>query len=264
MDILYENRADGPKMAYYKQCYKHSPRLTAGLPPNIKEKHISLYLEQGSGDSIQLLRYIQYLKAKQLTIHCDKALHRLIKSQWHVQTISKDTDIIPQHDYHILSMDLPNIIRKIRSSPYLMASPIPEITALPGSKIGICWEGNPGYKKNLERSCSLDVFKKLFKDNNVFCLQKEKHLIDLFNPSYKLNYVELNDYLDTARLIASLDYVVSVDTSVLHLASALGKKTYGILFKGNDPRWGTKENKSVWYPTLTLVRHHTKKKTFSL
>ena len=66
--------------------------------------------------------------------------------------------------------------------------------------------------------------------------------------------IPIESYLDTARLINSLDLVITVDTSILHLAGALGKKTFGILGYNPDPRWGNSKT-SPWYSSLKLFRN---------
>lgn len=126
-------------------------------------------------------------------------------------------------------------------------------------KIGIAWEGNPDHSNNEDRCCYLTQFAYL-KDKllnlprpvHFFSLQKDYH-----NPKY-INTDDLcvwsldkiNDMLDTARAINSMDAIVTVDTSILHLAGTIGKPTWGLLSHAHDPRWTVRQ----WYPSVTLVR----------
>jgi hypothetical protein len=161
------------------------------------------------------------------------------------EIIDKESDVLPDHDCHILSLDLP-FLENIRSpNTYLTATPL---LLDPGKKIGIAWEGNPQYCRNLKRSCPLKHFKDL--PGQLFMLQNQIHLQELVCEDVELYGYPINDFYDTARLIQSMDLVVSVDTSILHLAGALGKKTFGVLDFDHDPRW----NVRPWYDSVRLFR----------
>ena len=74
----------------------------------------------------------------------------------------------------------------------------------------------------------------------------------------KLLAEEIDDFLDTAKLINSVDVVITVDTSVLHLAGAMGKETYGLLAHDPDPRWGKASDHTPWYPSVKFIRQPKK------
>jgi len=246
------DRVYNQHMTYYRETYKHSSRWN-GMD-TLEEKKIIVYGEQGLGDNIQFVRYAKHLKKKgcHVTIHCDAALHSLFRTIDGVDAVlDKDCDQLPAHDYHVLSMSLPFMLSdpKIKF-PYIKADGKKDLGEL-GFKIGIAWEGSPTHSNNSLRSCPLRYFKPLIDDlgASLFILQKEVHLHELIC-EIDLYGTNLNDFTDTAKLINSVDLVICVDTSVLHLAGAMNKKAIGLLSEPGDYRWNVKE----WYPSIKLIR----------
>ncbi len=250
------DRYNAPLMEYYRDAYKGSKRILSGLP-DLSDKHVVIYFEQGAGDTIQLLRYVPHIKAKKLTLHCIESLHSLVRSQWDVNVLDRSNPDLPDHDWHILSMDLPLLMRNICNDPYIHTNTLNEVTKYDSPRLGVAHEGNPSHPGNMKRSCPLKLFKGLAEASGaMFFLQPRIHLDSLIDgcESMKLLSEELNDFLDTAKLINSLDVIVTVDTSVLHLAGAIGKKTYGLLSHDPDPRWGKESNHTPWYPSVKFIR----------
>jgi hypothetical protein len=266
-------RISDPRMEYYRHTYRNS---TLWLGEDLKDKRVMLYCEQGLGDNIQFLRYLPRLQARgcQVTVHCPAALHCVLPYMGATAWLDKDNENLPEHDFHILSLDLPFVLSKaftttvpgamqnwwlggsleeympeinrdIPQTPYIKFT---EKTELPeGPNIGICWSGNPNHYNDNDRSCNLTEFKKL--KGRLISLQVD------YNPKYtagaedmELWATEMKDMLDTLRLINAVDYVVTVDTLVMHLAGALNKKTFCLLGDNPDPRWGN----NLWYPSVTF------------
>jgi hypothetical protein len=257
----YLERIDNPLMEYYRIVYKDSKRYDGGP---LDDKRVIVYMEQGFGDQIMFLRFLRFLKAKnpkQIILHAPKPLHRLIKTLG-VDVINKDSaeeTVLPDHDLHILSLSLPFVLRcPIPLEPYIS---VPEKEELPPGKfnIGITWEGSAEHPDKEYRDCPLRHFKMLQKPNVQFWLIQpatfwwSPNLIKGAELMYLKAVAPSNvifDFYDTARLINSLDLIVSVDTACLHLAGAMGKQGYGLLSETHtDPRW-----KGLWYPTLTLLK----------
>lgn len=241
------------RMEYYRETYKDSYRLIDGLPP--KNKNIVVYCEQGIGDTIQMLRYIPMLATdNKVTVHCVTPLHRLVRTLADVDTLEKFDDNIPEHDFHILSMDLPLVYKTILDDPYFKITETFSEVEDYSNRIGIAWEGNPDHPKNLIRSCPLKHFQPL--PGQLFCLQNKIYLEELHEGCENMNLlsVPMTDLYDTAKLIASMDRVVSVDTAVAHLSGAMGKETYLLLGKDCDPRWGEEFDNTPWYPSMKIIR----------
>ena len=128
-------------------------------------------------------------------------------------------------------------------------------------RVGIVWAGNPGHTNDRNRSCTLDHFASLAGIAGVafYSLQKEaanpqcgwpeNALAPLFDPC-----PDIQDFSDAAALIRNLDLVISVDTSIAHLAGALAKPVWTLLPLACDWRWLIQRTDSPWYPTMRLFR----------
>jgi hypothetical protein len=242
-------------MEYYRQVYKDSERWNG--VDDLTFKHVIIYCEQGFGDIIQFARYVPVLKTIfptcRITMHCPVGLHSLFE-QLGVELLDKDCDQLPPHDYHIPSMSLPFALNQIEAGfPYLSCNETEPIEG-DGLKVGIAWEGNPDHSNNSERSCPLYFFNYL-RNARFFMLQQKIHNIDLIHgcDEMQLFTIPIETFKDTARLVNAMDIIVTVDTSVLHLAGAMGKETYALLSHVGDPRWTV----ANWYPSVTLVRQRS-------
>jgi hypothetical protein len=190
-----------------------------------------------------------------------KSLQRLLAANLpgHVYA---ENDAIPAPDFYLPIMSLPLALKKFQfkqapPTPYFSwpasAPPLPDG---PGNKIGLVWAGSGTHERDFERSIPLAQFAPLF----------EKIPACFFAPftGYGLKRIEqwpilkldklIGDFADTAALLQQLDYLVTVDTAVAHLAGALGVKTYLLLPYAPDWRWGTKGNTTPWYQSFTLLR----------
>jgi hypothetical protein len=125
--------------------------------------------------------------------------------------------------------------------------------------VGLVWSGRPGHERDRERSIPLRRLVPLLQSGvTMVSLQKEVRPDDaavlVAHPDILQVADELNDFSDTAALVSQLDLVISVDTSVAHLASALGKPTWILLPEVPDFRWLLGRDDSPWYPTVRLFR----------
>lgn len=253
--MLPENtdRLSHPKMAWYRDVYKDSERWNGA--DSIDGKTVIVYGEQGYGDIIQFARYIPVLKKLGCSVvfHCPTPLHRLFL-QFEVELLDKENGNLPDHDYHIPSMSLPFVLDQLEvSQPYLSVEP-EDFSDLEGLKVGIAWEGNPDHSNTDERNCPLTYFRVLEKlPLKMVIIQKSVHLLELTVgcDDMELYGYPIVDFLDTAKIIQGLDCVISVDTSVLHLAGALGKKSFVLLSHRCDPRWNLD---LTWYSSITLLK----------
>ena len=260
MQPEYTERLLHPKMEYYRECYKESERWDG--ESDLNGKTVIIYGEQGYGDIIQFIRYVPLLKQKyecNIILHIPACLHSIIKGlDGEYTCIDKNENLnMPNHDYHIPSMSLPFLLGTyIGDNSYLK---ITEKENLPDFqdcfKIGVAWEGNPNHSNNYDRCCPLGVFRKLhdMPKTKLFMIQPNIHNEQLIEGSNDLELygIELKDFKSTARLLNSMDIVVSVDTAVMHLAGALGKRTYCLLSHNHDTRWDLNID---WYPTVKFIK----------
>lgn len=258
MDQEYKGRLDDPRMDYYKGVYKDSPAWDG--KESLENKTVLCYCEQGYGDIIQFVRYIPLLQRRcgKVILHCPKTLHHLFACLG-AELIDKEERTLPPHDVHVLSMSLPFLLGVWDlPTPYLAVIQTEQLPQKFASKvkIGIAWEGSPDNPYNERRNCPLRHFLSLDTEKTaLFMLQDQIRDQKLLSGATDLvlQGVPINDFYDTAKLINAMDYVVSVDTAVLHLAGALGKFTFGLLAHDCDPRWSV----DPWYHRFVLIRQKT-------
>lgn len=248
-------------MEYYRSLYANSERWNG--VEDISGKRVIVYCEQGMGDIIQFARYVPYLKQRGCTtiMHCPTALHRLFLNHLHGvdEVFDKDNETVPKHDFHVLSLSLPFLLQIEKAAiPYIHVLEKTDLSEFSGCfKVGIAWEGNPEHTNNAQRSCPLNCFRELHDIPNLklFMLQKNIHQQELLKGAEDLEIygTEINDFLDTAKLIAAMDAIAVVDTSVLHLAGAMNKTAHCLLSKPEDPRWSVAQ----WYNSVKFCRQTT-------
>ena len=135
--------------------------------------------------------------------------------------------------------------------------PVPIGTRL---KVGIVWAGKHSHKNDRNHSCALAQFINLMGLPGVafYSLQKGEASGELEDVACGALIVDagrmIEDFADTAAVIAQLDLVIAVDTAVVHLAGALGCAVWAVLPFANDWRWMIEREDSPWYPTLRLFR----------
>jgi tetratricopeptide (TPR) repeat protein len=221
---------------------------------DIRGKKLLVFGEQGLGDNINFVRYLQPLKriyGCETILICSEKLRDLFK---HCNGIDKmirkeNQGYSGEFDYHIPLMSLPNYLDcPIPSTPYIQIKDKIDL----GSEfnVGICWKGNPKYPNDRFRSCDPDLFRNLAMPGvKLFNLQKGEKVDFAEN-------IELEDFTDTARIINSLDLTITVDTSIMHLAGALDRPVWGLLNYVFDWRWRL-DNRTEWYYSLRLFRQNT-------
>jgi tetratricopeptide (TPR) repeat protein len=224
---------------------------------------ILVHAEQGFGDTIQFARYLPRLAARgaHVILACDPRLVSLLGTLPDVTVVSVE-EALPPYDVWIDQMSLPRVFATSPatipgSGGYLSADPVREATwwaALPvGRKVGITWAGNPAHSNDARRSLPPESLAALLAAPGI-------HFIPLqFGPrTHEAGLPDLPaglvDYADTAALIANLDLVVTVDTSVAHLAGALGVPCWLMLPFAPDWRWQLGCDDTVWYSSLRLFR----------
>ena len=180
-------------------------------------------------------------------------------------------DELPPTDAHCPLLSLPYLFRTtldtipakvpyIEPPHHLITQCQYPIRAQPGLKVGFTWAGSPDHRNNATRSISPSVLSPLFNIDSVqfFSLQVGKRP-DLPLPERVIDLApQFTDFAHTAAAIASLDLVISVDTSVAHLAGAMGKPVWIMLPFVPDWRWLLDRTDSPWYPTARLFRQKSR------
>jgi tetratricopeptide (TPR) repeat protein len=236
-------------------------------------KTLLLHDEQGFGDTIMAARYIpQVARAgARVILGVPAELAPLLATIEEVGEIYSTGQILPPFDLHCPMMSLPAVFETTletipREVPYLS---VPKAylekwaTRIPRSgvpRIGICWAGNRRFPYNAERSIGLQRMLPLLSrsDARYVSLQKERGEGDddilRANPQIIALPDGIDDFADTAAIIAALDLVISSDTAIVHLAGALGKPVWILVQFVPDWRWLLDRDDSPWYPTARLFR----------
>lgn len=236
------------------------PELNNGFPTDfafprwrgepLAGKRIAIFPEQGLGDQIQFARFVPRLiaQARNVTLLVRPPLERLFRHNFPAAEIVAAAGAVefPDPDYWITLQDLPGVlgieVDTIPGEPYLR-SPFARAPIGGGFKVGLKTRGNPRHANDRQRSlpedCAAQLRTRL--PGTVISLEPEES--------------GAADLADTAAIIDQLDLVVSVDTSVAHLAGALGKPCLLLLPGiGTDWRWMVGRSDSPWYPGHTLFR----------
>ena len=267
----YEWRWKTPTLGVYKEKRDFAQPLWLGQE-DLAGKTILLYAEQGLGDSLQMIRYVERVAAlgARIVLELQPALVRLLGGLPGVAEIITKDDPQPAFDFQCPLMSLPLAFgTELDSIPapqrYLVsdAARVAEWEATLGPKtglrIGLVWSGSTIHKGDHRRSLALADFAALLPEGaDLVSLQKEVRAADqpVLDAMPQLRHFgpQLGDMADTAALCELMDVVVAVDTSVAHLAAALGKPVWLLLPVNADWRWLRDGATSPWYPSMRLYR----------
>jgi hypothetical protein len=245
-----------------------------GSLDSLRGKQLMLGAEQGFGDTIQFARYITVLNqaGAKVTLVCQPELKTLLASVPRISHVMTPGDPIPRYELHaalmsvgkLLGTDLQTIPAAV---PYLTANPdkrarwrarLEQLGG--GKKVGLVWAGRPTHTNDHNRSIRLAEFAPLKGAANIHWISLQKGpAVDQIRASPLAGRItdygsECADFSDTAALVAELDLVLTVDTSVGHLAGALAKPVWVLLPYLPDWRWLLNRTDSPWYPTMKLFR----------
>jgi tetratricopeptide (TPR) repeat protein len=245
----------------------------------IEGKTIVLHYEQGLGDTIQFCRYAPLVSARgaRVVLQVQKPLLELMRSlRGDITVVARDHPL-PDVDLHCPLLSLPlafaTRVETIPSLPYLSADPAKarfwreRLATRSKPRIGVAWAGNP--RKELPGANRIDGQRSLpfarlapllhLNGCQFYSLQKGDDAVQQMraHPLHEamIDWTdELDDFADTAALIENLDLIISVDTSVAHLAGALGKPVWLLNRYNTCWRWLLDREDSPWYPTLRQFR----------
>ncbi|MBT6434830.1 MAG: tetratricopeptide repeat protein [Deltaproteobacteria bacterium] len=239
--------------------------------------NLLIHSEQGLGDTLQFVRLLKFAKerVRNVCLLAPRPLCPILKHSGIADYVAGDTSELPPCHMHLPLLSLPRLtgngfLGAIDQVPYLQARrDLVESwsKALDGDshfKIGICWQGNPGYKEDRSRSVPLLSFESLCDDSDVelWALQKGSGLeqVQSFGPSERLRVqnaefdVQHGAFMDTAALASQMNLIVTSDTSVAHLVGGMGLPVWLALPFVSDWRWGQYGDLTPWYPSMRLFR----------
>jgi Flp pilus assembly protein TadD len=241
-----------------------------------RERALLVYAEQGAGDAIQFVRLVTPLAARgaRLVLECPSPLAALFESVEGAERVIPRGELPAEarFDGHVSLLSLPLLLQVTLDTvpartPYLRPPggrqaplPAPPDSQARPFKVGLVWRGNPRHTNDCHRSIPAKLLEPLLALPGVafYSLQLGASPGDLppeppFNKVIDLSPL-IHDFADTALLMKQLDLVISVDTSTVHLAGALGQPAWLLLPCAPDWRWLLGRNDSPWYPSLRLFR----------
>lgn len=238
---------------------------------DIAGKTLLLHPEQGLGDVVQFARFVPAIAANgaRIVIEAPAPLANLLRTLAGGATVVRSGEALPSFDVHAPLMSLAHKLKltleTIPTAPYLRADAQKRaawrsrLAPLQGKRVGVCWSGHRIHKNDHARSIPFATFSGMLEAKGVafVSLQREVRPTDEAARSHPgvVDWMsEVADFADTAALIAELDLVVTVDTSVAHVAGALGKPVWILLAAAPDWRWLLGRDDSPWYPTARLFR----------
>jgi tetratricopeptide (TPR) repeat protein len=240
----------------------------------IAGKTLLVYSDEGIGDAIQFARYVPMVAARgaRVILVVQDALYPLLSELAGVsQCLPKSAARLPAFDLHCASSSLPlafgtrldTIPAEQSYLPPAAAARLQKWEGRLGShdrlRVGLVWSGNPKHHNDHNRSIPLRTLTGILDVDATFVsLQKDPRPDDkaiLLERSEIVDLTaDLTDFAETAALVSCLDLVITVDTSVAHLAGALGRPTWILLPYAPDYRWLLDRDDSPWYPTVRLFR----------
>jgi Flp pilus assembly protein TadD len=268
----YESRLDflreaGTPIAEHAPRWKPGARRSDGSLPRVL-----LITEQGLGDALQFVRYAAVIRreAAGVIVRAPDAVRRLLATAPGVDEVIGPNDPAPTHDFSIPATSMPLALGTTLESvpalvPYLTPAPTlfrswaERLDPSRGLRVALAWAGSPRHSHDASRSIPLAVLHPLSTVAGVqwFSVQKGPGAEQLATrPTWPIADLgpELEDMSDTAAALAHMDLVITVDTSVSHLAGAIGARTWTLLAHPPEWRWLLNRRDTPWYPTMTLFR----------
>jgi len=262
----HEHRLADPEVPWAQRDFG-CPRWNGFAP--LAGRSILVWAEQGLGDAIHFSRYASELGklGARVVLEVHRPLVKLLRKLEHVAEVRPFSRASAGCDFHCALMSLPHLFTTRGDmiewpSAYLA----PEHAAksrwaahMAAGKlnVGLAWSGNPMYLNDHNRSMPLhSLLAALPPQVQWWCVQKDVREGDarVLEGLMAIERPSLGDFDDTAGLVANLDAVVTVDTSVAHLSGALGRPTFIVLPYAAEWRWQTRRSDTPWYECARLFR----------
>jgi FkbM family methyltransferase len=237
-------------------------------------KTLLLYCEQGFGDTIQCLRHLPQVKALggRVVVQCQPELRPLAQMVAGIDELVDKGTAPPPFDICLSLLSLPRFFARneaaITGAPYLHTPPdrrgkFAHLFPADTLNVGIVWSGSPTFKGNKARAVTLALLRRAvdgIPNVRLYSLQKGPGEAELHALGPRANMVDLaphiNDFGDTAAILDQLDLVVMTDSSVCHLAGAMGRPVWVLLGAACHWLWRDKGDTTPWYDSMRFYRQH--------
>ena len=268
---LYESRFEFHELKTKQRQF--DPPRWHGEP--IAGKRILIHAEQGMGDTFQFARFVPELYKQtgaHIVFEVHHGLQRLAASVYGVREVYGRGAPLPRFDMHCPLLSLPFMFgttlanlpspRRYMNAPEADVEQMQRMWPRMGFRIGIAWAGNPKYKADKVRSFSLREFAALADAPvTMFSLQKGPMVSQIEKYKDVMSVVDASsqhrDFAESAALMETMDLIITSDTSVAHLAGAMGKEVWVLLAHLPDWRWMNTGDSYPWYPAMRLFRQES-------
>ena len=261
------------KPAYQALAQQHAQPLWLGETV-LRGRTLLVHHEQGFGDTLQMVRYIPQLAAlgANVILRVQRPLLALLAAAAGMEcasVIGSDAPV-PPHDCHIPLMslplalgtqlgDIPSDLPYIQADATLSAQWRQRLGPARAPRIGLAWAGSPTHNNDAARSIPLqDMLALLRPELDFIALQRDLSAVNQLQlarqPALRSFAAAQTDFAQSAALVAQLDLVICVDTSIAHLAGSMGKPVWLLLPHAPDWRWMLEREDSPWYPCMRLFR----------
>ena len=234
---------------------------------------VFVHWEQGFGDAVQFARFAAHIRDRggRPILEVPAPLAPLLKTANGIEDIVIEGTTPPETDLHIPMFDLLGALSVSSQNlpgtiPYLKVDPdrgeqwsdrIPETGRL---RVGLVWAGRPTHRNDRNRSIPLEAMLPLLRQTDVdfYALQVGERVSEIATAGLANDLIDLSprlsDFAETAAALDQLDLLISVDTSVVHVAGAINRPAWVLIPHAPDWRWGLEDGTSPWYPSLRLWR----------
>ena len=242
---------------------------------SLQDRTILLWGEQGLGDQIMGARFATILaqRGANVIVRCASSLMTMMRSVAGVSDVIAAGDAVPECDFHVPMLSVPFLTglaedasvdgASYMSPPSIVSAEMPVARNMKGrARVAVVWAGSSTHANDHNRSFPAGLLAKLLAGADVdwlsLQLSDRSRDLDVLEPVVRSRVTDASaqiaDFSDTARLLASCNMLVSVDTSVAHLAGALGVPTVAMIPCVPDWRWQLARRDTPWYRSMRLVR----------
>ncbi len=223
---------------------------------------VLVHAEQGFGDTLNFIRYVPLVAAlgARVILIVQPPLARLLQNTPGADRVMAGGGDLPAFDWYVPLLSLPGLFGTTIDTiplPLPLIAPPPRNRGLsrgPGLNVGLVWGGSQSFIDNGKRSLDPALLAPLEQVPDVTFVNLQFNTTDFPLPGMLDPMASVGDFADTASIIAELDLVISVDTSVAHLAASLGKPVWMLSRIHGCWRWFLDRDDTPWYPTMRIYR----------
>lgn len=228
-----------------------------GKPLN--DKTLVVWSEQGTGDTLWGMRYLDALEQRypdaNIILRMPEDLLSYVRHNYPQYTTCALADPIPEHNVHAPMLDLPRLLGCHEPVlPKRHTAPAPLAWDRSKRRVGIVWQGSPGFIYNGLRSTLLGWWQPILRVPDIEFVSLQKDQLPPLNAVDVQKH--MTDWAGTANVVAGLDLVIGVDTGIMHLCGLLGVPTWWLVTSTPKVDWRLYHDDVLWYPDMRIWRNN--------